>query len=157
MENILQTPVQVTDILPLSFSLGGNKYVTLKEWNGTKRVDIRRWKDGTIPTYDGASLHLDEWKIICNIRDLVDNKLSEIRENNTVDWRYHLGRKFALTVKSPHQYVSIIKFCYPERGSMSCVGLSLSLEEWIELKKVMPLVEEREAELRCMIALYRIV
>ncbi len=141
MEKISQTPVQVTDIPTLSHSLGNNKYVTLKEWNGTKRVDIRRWKDGTVPTYDGASLHLDEWKIICNISSQVDDQLSKIRDK-TLDWRYPLGRKFALTVKSPHQYVSITKLCYPERGSVSCVGLSLSLEEWMELKKTMPLIDE---------------
>ena len=44
---------------PFLITLGGDKFVSWTEWNGTKRVDIRRWKDGKVPTKDGASLYLD--------------------------------------------------------------------------------------------------
>ncbi len=175
IENILETAAQMADIpaefstaaqtsdvtpevQPFSLPIGRDHYVTLKEWKGTKRVDIRRWKDGKIPTYDGASLHLDEWKIICNITDLVDDMLPRAREKHMVDWRYHLGRDFALTIKSPIDSVCITKFCYPEHGRihhMTCVGVSLDRDQWKELKKAMPLIEEREPELRHLIPLYR--
>jgi hypothetical protein len=39
----------------------------IREWNGSKRVDLRFWKDGTVPTKEGVSLHLDQWKALYRI------------------------------------------------------------------------------------------
>jgi hypothetical protein len=50
-------------------SLGENIYLELTEWNGSKRVDLRFWKDATVPTKEGVSLHLDQWKALCNMSD----------------------------------------------------------------------------------------
>ena len=62
IEDILQMTAQMVDIQPLKRSLGGNIYLELTEWNGSKRVDLRFWKDGTVPTKEGVSLNLDQWK-----------------------------------------------------------------------------------------------
>jgi hypothetical protein len=49
-----------------------------KEWNGSKRVDLRFWKDGTVPTKEGVSLYLDQWKALCNMSDVIDDLLTRI-------------------------------------------------------------------------------
>jgi hypothetical protein len=59
-QDILQITAQIVDIQPLKRALGGNRYLELKEWNGSKRVDLRFWKDDTVPTKEGVSLHLDQ-------------------------------------------------------------------------------------------------
>ena len=49
-QDILQMAAQMVDIQPLKRALGGNRYLEFPEWNGYKRVDLRFWKDGTVPT-----------------------------------------------------------------------------------------------------------
>ena len=41
--------------IPIKVPLGGGRYAELTEWNGTKRVDLRFWEIGTIPTKYGHS------------------------------------------------------------------------------------------------------
>ena len=55
IEDILQMAAQMVDIQSLKRALGGNIYLELTEWNGSKRVDLRFWKDGTVPTKEGVS------------------------------------------------------------------------------------------------------
>ena len=55
VEDILQMAAQMVDIQPPKQALGGNIYMELTEWNGSKRVDLRFWKDGTVPTKEGVS------------------------------------------------------------------------------------------------------
>ena len=50
IEDILHMAAQLVDIQPLKRALRGNIYLELTEWNGSKRVDLRFWKDGTVPT-----------------------------------------------------------------------------------------------------------
>ena len=40
-QDILQMAAQMVDIQPLKRALGGNIYLELTEWNGSKRVDLR--------------------------------------------------------------------------------------------------------------------
>jgi hypothetical protein len=54
-QDILQMAAQMVDIQPLKRALGGNIYLELTEWNGSKRVDLRFWKDCTVPTKEGVS------------------------------------------------------------------------------------------------------
>jgi hypothetical protein len=54
-QDILQMAAQMVDIQPLKRALGGNIYLELTEWNGSKRVDLRFWKDSTVPTKEGVS------------------------------------------------------------------------------------------------------
>ena len=49
-QDILQMAAQMLDIQPLKGALGENRYLTFTEWNESKRVDLRFWKDGTVPT-----------------------------------------------------------------------------------------------------------
>ena len=62
IEDILQIAGQMVDIQLLKRALGGNIYLELIKWNGSKRVDLPFWKDCTVPTKEGVSLHLDQWK-----------------------------------------------------------------------------------------------
>jgi hypothetical protein len=40
-QDILQMAAQMVDNRPLKRALGGNRYLEFKEWNGSKRVDLR--------------------------------------------------------------------------------------------------------------------
>jgi hypothetical protein len=80
IEDILQMAAQIVDIQPLKRALGGNIYLELTELNGSKRVDLRFWKDGTVPTKEGVSLHLDQWKALCNMSDVIDDLLTRVIE-----------------------------------------------------------------------------
>ena len=161
VENILQTAAQMADvptqvkpeIQTFSVALGGDRYVTLTEWNGTKRVDIRRWQDGTKPTKDGASLLLKEWKILCSHADEIEYQMLRAKEEH-VNWTRYLGRGFSLWVFKP--YLEITKYCIPEGGQhFRHVGIDLDRNQWNELRKAMPLIEEQEPEIRDLIPLYR--
>ena len=79
-QDILQMSVQMVDIQPLKRALGGNRYLEFTEWNGSKRVDLRLLKDGTVPTKEGVSLYLDQWKALCNMSDVIDDLLSKVIE-----------------------------------------------------------------------------
>jgi hypothetical protein len=45
IEDILQMAAQMVDIQPLKRALGGNIYLELTEWNGSKRVDLQPVND----------------------------------------------------------------------------------------------------------------
>jgi hypothetical protein len=85
-QGILQMAAQMIEIQPLKRALGGNRYLELKEWNGSKRVDLRFWKDGTVPTKEGVSLHLDQWKTLCSMSDVINDLLTIVIEKEPVDW-----------------------------------------------------------------------
>ncbi|NYT46726.1 MAG: transcriptional coactivator p15/PC4 family protein [Candidatus Methanofishera endochildressiae] len=147
-----------SDIQPLRVHLGRLLYLELKEWNGTKRVDLRFWKEGTVPTKEGVSLHLDQWKALCNMSDVIDELLTRVIENEPVDWRYHIGDDVYVTLKAPYVCINIRKHFIPA-GEWTYRptkrGVALHFGEWKELKQIIPLLEEREPELRELIPLYR--
>jgi hypothetical protein len=87
MEDILQMAAQMVDIQPLKRALGGNIYLELTEWNGSKRVDLRFWKDSTVPTKERVSLRLDQWKALCNMSDVIDDFLTSVIDNEPVGIR----------------------------------------------------------------------
>jgi hypothetical protein len=113
IEDILQMAAQMVDIQPLKRALGGNLYLELTEWNGSKRVDLRFWKDGTVPTKEGVSLHLDKWKALCNMSDVIDDLLTRVIEKEPVEWRYHIGNDVFVTIKAPFPFVHIRKHFIP--------------------------------------------
>lgn len=152
VDNIVQTEVK-PKAKPFTMALGGDRFVSLTEWNDTKRVDIRRWLYGKQPTKDGASLLLNEWKILCNHTDEIENQMLRAKDEH-VNWQWPLGRGFHLSVSTPN--LVIRKFC-TSRGyqHMRYVGIDLNRNEWKRLREAMPLIEEREPELRQLIPLYR--
>jgi hypothetical protein len=75
-QDILQIESQMVDIHPLKQALGGNRYLEFTEWNGSKRVYLRFWKDCTVPTKEGLSLYFDQWKALCNMSDVIDDLLT---------------------------------------------------------------------------------
>ena len=112
-QDILQMAAQLVDIQPLKRALGGNRYLELAEWNESKRVDLRFWKDDTVPTKEGASLHLDQWKALCNMLDVIDDLLTRVIEKEPVDWRYHIGDDVFVTIKASYVCVHIRKHFIP--------------------------------------------
>ena len=148
----------VVDIQPLKRALGGNIYLELTEWNGSKRVDLRFWKDATVPTKEGVSLHLDQWKALCNMSDVIDDLLTRVIEKEPVEWRYHIGNDVFVTIKAPFPFVHIRKHFIPADEwtyRPTKRGVALHFGEWKELKQIIPLLEEREPELRQLVPLYR--
>jgi hypothetical protein len=67
-----------------------------------------------------------------------------------VDWRYHVGEDVYVIIKAPQLTIHIRKHFVPN-GEWTLHptkrGVTLSLYEWKELKKIIPLFEEREPEL----------
>ena len=145
-QDILQMAAQMVEIQPLKRALGGNRHLEFREWNGSKRVDLRFWKDGTVPTKEGVSLYLDKWKALCNISDVIDDLPTRVIEKEPVDWRYHIGDDVFVTIKAPYVCVHIRKhFVLAGEWTYSPTkrGVALHFGEWKELKKTIPLLEER--------------
>ena len=69
----------------------------------------------------------------------------------TVDWRYDLGEDVYITIKAPQLTIHIRKYFVPN-GEWTLHptkrGVTPSLYEWKELKKTIPLFEDKEPELR---------
>jgi hypothetical protein len=104
---------QIFYVQPLKRALGGNIYLELTEWNGSKRVDLRFWKDDTVPTKEGVSLHLDQWKTLCNMSDVTDDLRTRVIEKEPVEWRYHIGNDVFVTIKAPFPFVHTRKHFIP--------------------------------------------
>ena len=138
-QGILQMVAHMIEIQPLKRALGGNRYLELKEWNGSKRVDLRFWKDSTVPTKEGVSLHLDQWKTLCNMSDVIHDLLTIVIEKEPVDWRCHIRDEAYVTIKAPYVCVHIIKHFIPA-GEWTYRptkrGVALHFGEWKELKKI---------------------
>ena len=115
-----------------------------------QRVDLRFWKDGTVPTKEGVSLHLDQWKALCNMSDVRDDLPTRVIEKEPVNWRYHIGDDAFVTIKAPFPFVHIRKHVihageWTYRPAKR--GVALHIGELKELKQSIPLLEEREPEL----------
>ena len=152
-----QTPKD-TQATPFKVPLGGGRYAELTEWNGSKRVDLRVWENDTVPTKTGISLSLLLWKILCNATEVVDYLIGGVKNREPVDWRYHLGENVYVSIKAPHPTIHVRKYFVPN-GEWTLFptkkGVTLSLYEWQELKKIIPMFEEREPELRQLIPVYQ--
>jgi hypothetical protein len=139
--------------IPVKVPLGGGRYAELTEWNGSKRVDLRFWETDKIPTKNGASLSLSQWKVLCSATQVVDDLISRAKDGEPVDWRYHLGEDVYVIIKAPQLTIHIRKHFVPN-GEWTLhptkIGVTLSFYEWKELKKTIPLFEDREPELRTM-------
>ena len=107
-QDIVQMAVQLVHIQPLE----GKRYLKFTEWNGSKRVDLRFWKDRTVPTKEGVSLHLDQWKALCNMTDAIDEFLNRVIEKEQ-DWRYYIGNDVFVTINAPFPCVHISKHFIP--------------------------------------------
>ena len=136
--------------IPVKVPLGGGRYAELTEWNGSKRVGLRFWETDTIPTKYGVSLSLSQWKVLCSATQVVDNLISRVKDEEPVDWRYHLGEDVYVIIKAPQLTIHFRKYFVPN-GEWTLhptkIGVILSHYEWKELKKTIPLFEEREPEM----------
>ena len=80
----------------------------------------------------------------------MDDLISRAKHEEPVDWIYHLGEDVYVTIKAPQLTLHIRKHFVPN-GEWTLHptkrAVILSLYEWKELKKAIPLFEEREPEL----------
>ena len=76
-----------------------------------------------------------------------------MKDGEPVDWRYDLGEDVYVIIKAPQLRIHIRKYFVPN-GEWTLHpmkrGVTLSLYEWKELEKTIPLFEERGPELRTM-------
>jgi hypothetical protein len=82
---------------------------------------------------------------------VVDDLISRAKDEKPVDWRNHLGENVYVIMKAPQLTIHIRKHFVPN-GEWTLhptkIGMTLSLWKWKELKKTIPLFEDREPELR---------
>ena len=84
---------------------------------------------------------------------MVDDLISRVKDGEPMDWRYHLGEDVYVIIKAPQLTIHIRKHFVPHGEwtlQRTKIGVTLSLYEWKELKKTIPLFEDRESELRTM-------
>jgi hypothetical protein len=119
--------------IPVKVPLGGGRYAELMEWNGTKRVDLRFWETDTIPTKYGVSLSLSQWKVLCSATQVVHDLIIRAKDEEHVDWRYHLGADVYFIIKAPQLTIHIRKHFVPN-GEWTLhptkIAVTLSLYEW---------------------------
>ena len=76
-----------------------------------------------------------------------------MKDGESVDYRYDLGEDVSVIIKAPQLRIHIRKYFVPN-GEWALHpptrGVTLSLYEWKELKKTVPLFEDRGPELRKM-------
>jgi hypothetical protein len=76
-----------------------------------------------------------------------------VKDGEPVDWRYDLEEDVYVIIKAPQLTIYTRKYFVPN-GEWTVHpakrGVTLSLYEWKELKKTIPLFEDREPELRTM-------
>jgi hypothetical protein len=74
-----------------------------------------------------------------------------VKDGEPVDWRYDLGEEVYVIIKAPQLRIHIRKYFVPN-GEWTLHptkrGVTLSLYEWKELEKTIPLFEDRGPELR---------
>jgi hypothetical protein len=90
------------------------------------------------------------WKVLCSATQVVDDLICRAKDGEHVDWRYHLGEDVYFIIKAPQLTIHIRKHFVPN-GEWTLhptkIGVTLSLYEWKELKKIIPLFKKREPEL----------
>ena len=105
------------------------------------------------PTKVCVSLSLPQWKVLCSATQVVDDLISRVKDGEPVDWRYDLRKDVYVIIKAPQLTIHISKYFVPN-GEWTLHptnrGVTLSLYEWKELKKTIPLFEDRDPELRTM-------
>ena len=84
---------------------------------------------------------------------VMDDLINRAKDGEPVDWRYALGEDVYVIIKAPQLIILIRKYFVPN-GECTLyptkIGVTLSLYEWKELKKTIPLFEDREPELRTL-------
>ena len=147
IEDILQMAAQMVDIQPLKRPLGGNIYLELTEWNGSKRVDLR-WHS---PYERRSELTFGS----------MESPVQHVGRHRRFAYQSH--RKRTSRVAIPYQkrrfrdvhirkyFITADEWTYRPTKR----GVALHFGEWKELKQIIPLLEEREPELRQLVPLYR--
>ena len=148
---------QMVGIQPLKRALGGNIYLELTEWNGSKKVDLRFWKNGTVPTKEGVSLHLDQWKVLCNMSDVIDDLLTSHRKRTSRVAIPYQRRRFShhqgtVSLRAHQKVPYSLLWMDPPSYQERC-GFALWRMERIETDH--PIVGRKRARTETVTSLYR--
>ena len=80
-------------------------------------------------------------------------QFDQLKEREPVDWIYDLREDVYVIIKAPQARIHIRKYFVPN-GEWTLhptnIGVTLCLYEWKELKKIIPLFEDRDPELMTM-------
>src|SRR3989442_12369542 len=92
--------------------MGNERYVTVKTFNGQKRVDIRQYDkfgDKIYPTKSGVYLCRSQFVNLLNLAKDIDNDVSEFRNKAVESFKYHLGDEvnFTVTVGFPLVHIRL--------------------------------------------------
>jgi hypothetical protein len=75
------------------------------------------------------------------------------KDGEPVDWRYDLRKDVYVIIKAPQLTIHIRQYFVPNGEwtlHLTNIGVTLCLYEWKELKKTIPLFEDRDPELMTM-------
>jgi len=125
--------------------LGGNKRVTVSEWKGRTFVHLREYyeREGEMrPSAKGVALGAEQWAALSGAAADV-SRAADLRD---VTWSRELGgnKRVSLSQYKSSHYVNVREY-YERGGEMlpGKKGLNLTLEQWSQLERLLPEVNER--------------
>ena len=130
-----------------------NRLVTVKEWNGEIRVDIREC-GVDYPTKKGISLNMSRWKRFCmctpDIEKIMVQLTQGVRKN--LEFKHHIGGNVQVTYQPLGQFpfIDIRQFWIPEGEEElkpTRKGISLTFAQWEDLVQSIEDIEKAIPEL----------
>lgn len=122
------------------FELGCERTLRVLESKNSEEetiIDVRLFADDQ-PTEKGQAMTLSRWRILCDNVEQIDQKLEEVKRDERVDYRLHLGANVHVSITSPYKCVNIRKFEFARNSAKKKMypttqGLSLRIPEWNRL------------------------
>lgn len=154
-EGIKSASTELTrDLMPTEntcqLDIGKNCYVVTKRFKDNMLVHIRTYEhrqDGsTFPTKRGIALDLQKWKKLeeyC-VKD-VDKCIRDYEDGKPINYMYHLGRNYHVSIKTGFPCVDIRSWFLPNNSENICAtrkGIALTFLQWNKLKDAMSVVKE---------------
>ncbi|KAL4231803.1 Transcriptional coactivator [Mactra antiquata] len=133
--------------------LGKDIFVVVNTFQHESLIHIRKYDvdgDKIFPTKTGACLTLSRWKQFVIQLDEIDTSLKKSCNNEDVEYQFHLGGNWHVSVSRGYYCVDIRKFWLPENEKEivpSRKGIDLGPSEFRELKRLTGSIEDQLPEL----------
>ena len=131
-----------------SFDLGDHKVLSVGEWDGDLRVDLRQWwptlTDEKRPSRRGVSFHLERYAMLRMSKDSITQALTQVRKGaQDIALKCHIGGNVYATVDSPYACVNIRQWYKMEVDGelLPGRGLSLTANQWDKYLEYDPLLD----------------
>ena len=115
------------------FELGCERTLRVLESKNMRKGNHHRcW------TVRRQAMTLSRWRILCDNVEQIDQKLEEVKRDERVDYRLHLGANVHVSITSSYKCVNIRKFEFARNSAKKKMyptmqGLSLRIPEWNRL------------------------